>query len=148
MRAKLYKFLALFGYQPKLSAETGFFLPSQKTLFKRAFRKYLIWMLFTGVTAGALEFLMFIVGICFFYYNGNYGWSGAYPHAFVVSTGIYWLMILAPIFIIIFAHMYMFRRIHADDSRFGLWHFVLFLSGSLLAMMPGLYIASAAYVYC
>ena len=65
MRAKLYQFLSLFGYKPVLSDETGFVLPENKVLFKRALNKYLIWMLFTSICAGSFEFMMYIIAMFF-----------------------------------------------------------------------------------
>ena len=145
MRAKLYKFLSYFGYVPPLSDETGFVLPENKVLFKRALKKYFIWMLFTAISAGAFEFSMYIIATFFFCYDGNYGWVGVYNHAVEISTYIFWTLMIVPIIAIIAIHIHMYRKIKADDSRMGLWHCLLFLCISLLATAPSLYFAAVFF---
>ena len=142
MRAKLYKFLSIFGYEPVLSDETGFVLPENKVLFKRALKKYLIWMLFTAISAGSFEFAMYIIAMFFYLYDGNYGWLGAYRHSLEISTYIFWALMIVPIIAIIAIHIHMYRKIKADDSRMGLWHCLLFLFISLLATAPSLCFAA------
>lgn len=145
MRAKLYKFLSFFGYEPVLSEETGFVLPENKILFKRALKKYIIWMLLTAISAGTIEFAMYIIAMFYFMYNGNYGWLGVYKHAVEINTCVFWGLMLIPIITIIAIHVHMYRQIKSDDSRLGKWHCLLFLFISLIATSPSLYFAASFF---
>lgn len=133
MRAVWYKFLSLFGYQPKLSTETGFVLPGQKDLFWRALWKYFVWMVCTCVASFASEFAAYIVATFFFFYNG----TGLF--SYLVNLFGYCLILAVPVLVILAVHIWLYKRIRADDSRFSMGHFFLFLAISLAGAFLSLY---------
>ena len=137
MRTYLYKFLALFGWQPKLSTETGFVLPSEKEIFKFALKKYTIWMLLVAISTGATEFVAYIIASFYFNYGGQFGTSWLTTRA---NTIIFWCILTLPIIVSLTVHTYMYRKIKHDDSRLNWLHCLIFLSISLLAAAPSLYL--------
>lgn len=94
-------------------------------------------MLLTSIASGAGEFIMFIFAFEIIMYGG---WASPNIILNIIAAGV---LVLLPVLISFLIHVHMYKRMKADDSRMGLWHCVIFLTISFLAIAPGIYFAYA-----